>query len=158
MVIVKMNLYLQLKPLLRTPWNSVCASCLGHSKQKENKSSHCLLTGTAPNCHDLCTSFYSWMTGQPWGWNVIWVSYCLFYSWLLYYQEDVFYHQCVLEEGLYVDLASCGCPSARVRALKPIDYVSDVLTLWLWDRAVYAPGVHALEASIWVQLHHLPAL
>uniref|UniRef100_A0A8C8TTB7 Beta/gamma crystallin 'Greek key' domain-containing protein n=1 Tax=Peromyscus maniculatus bairdii TaxID=230844 RepID=A0A8C8TTB7_PERMB len=43
--------------------------------------------------------------------------------WLLYYQEDVFYHQCVLEEGLYVDLTSCGCPSARVRALKPIDYV-----------------------------------
>lgn len=42
--------------------------------------------------------------------------------WLLYYQEDCFYHQCVLEEGLYTDLTSCGCPSARVRALKPIDY------------------------------------
>ncbi|KAK7812538.1 hypothetical protein U0070_014871, partial [Myodes glareolus] len=48
--------------------------------------------------------------------------------WLLYYQEDVFYHQCVLEEGLYVDLTSCGCPSARVRALKPIDYVSNPLS------------------------------
>ncbi|KAM6162453.1 very large A-kinase anchor protein [Erethizon dorsatum] len=43
--------------------------------------------------------------------------------WLLCYQEDIFYNQCVLEEGLYADLTSCGCPASRVTLLKPIDYV-----------------------------------
>nr|XP_058921683.1 very large A-kinase anchor protein isoform X2 [Kogia breviceps] len=43
--------------------------------------------------------------------------------WLLYYQEDISNHQCVLEEGLYADLTSCGCPTSRVKSLKPIDYV-----------------------------------
>ncbi|KAG8517045.1 Very large A-kinase anchor protein, partial [Galemys pyrenaicus] len=43
--------------------------------------------------------------------------------WLLYYQEDISENQCVLEEGLYADLTSCGCPTSRVTSLKPIDYV-----------------------------------
>ncbi|KFO37208.1 Beta/gamma crystallin domain-containing protein 3 [Fukomys damarensis] len=43
--------------------------------------------------------------------------------WLLCYQEDIFYNQCVLEEGLYADLTSCGCPTSGVTSLKPIDYV-----------------------------------
>ncbi|XP_057552357.1 very large A-kinase anchor protein isoform X2 [Hippopotamus amphibius kiboko] len=42
--------------------------------------------------------------------------------WLLYYQEGISDHHCVLEEGLYADLTSCGCPASRVRSLKPIDY------------------------------------
>nr|KAF6473790.1 crystallin beta-gamma domain containing 3 [Rousettus aegyptiacus] len=42
--------------------------------------------------------------------------------WLLYYQEDISNNQCVLEEGLYADLTSCGCPTSKVKSLKPIDY------------------------------------
>ncbi|XP_078513936.1 very large A-kinase anchor protein [Lissotriton helveticus] len=43
--------------------------------------------------------------------------------WLLGYQGDAAEEQCVLEEGHYPDLASCGCPSAHITCLKPIDYV-----------------------------------
>ncbi|XP_044796625.2 very large A-kinase anchor protein isoform X2 [Bubalus kerabau] len=45
--------------------------------------------------------------------------------WLLYYQEGVSTNQCVLEEGLYADLTSCGCPTSRVKSLKPIDYIAE---------------------------------
>uniref|UniRef100_A0A4X2JYW9 Beta/gamma crystallin 'Greek key' domain-containing protein n=1 Tax=Vombatus ursinus TaxID=29139 RepID=A0A4X2JYW9_VOMUR len=43
--------------------------------------------------------------------------------WLMHFQEDVTCNQCVLEEGLYADLTSCGCSPASVKSLKPIDYV-----------------------------------
>lgn len=43
--------------------------------------------------------------------------------WLLGYQGDAAEEQCVLEEGHYPDLASCGCPTAHITFLKPIDYV-----------------------------------
>ncbi|XP_030313644.1 very large A-kinase anchor protein [Calypte anna] len=43
--------------------------------------------------------------------------------WLLYYQGEITDNQCVLEEGLYVDLSSCGCPKATIKSLKPIQYV-----------------------------------
>ncbi|KAM9038786.1 very large A-kinase anchor protein isoform X2 [Sarcophilus harrisii] len=43
--------------------------------------------------------------------------------WLMHCQEDVTSTQCVLEEGLYADLTSCGCSTARVKSLKPIEYV-----------------------------------
>uniref|UniRef100_A0A8C3KIS8 Crystallin beta-gamma domain containing 3 n=1 Tax=Calidris pygmaea TaxID=425635 RepID=A0A8C3KIS8_9CHAR len=43
--------------------------------------------------------------------------------WLLYYQGEITDNQCVLEEGLYVDLSSCGCPTATIKSLKPIQYV-----------------------------------
>ncbi|XP_072474785.1 very large A-kinase anchor protein [Notamacropus eugenii] len=43
--------------------------------------------------------------------------------WLMHCQEDVTSNQCVLEEGLYADLTFCGCSSARVKSLKPIEYV-----------------------------------
>ena len=39
--------------------------------------------------------------------------------------------RCVLEEGLYADLTSCGCPTSRVKSLKPIDYVSTLLNTYL---------------------------
>ncbi|KAM9020345.1 very large A-kinase anchor protein [Ara ararauna] len=43
--------------------------------------------------------------------------------WLLYYQGETADNHCVLEEGLYVDLSSCGCPAATIKSLKPIQYV-----------------------------------
>ncbi|XP_009869220.1 PREDICTED: beta/gamma crystallin domain-containing protein 3, partial [Apaloderma vittatum] len=43
--------------------------------------------------------------------------------WLLYYQGEITDNHCVLEEGLYVDLSSCGCPTATIKSLKPIQYV-----------------------------------
>uniref|UniRef100_A0A6I8N990 Beta/gamma crystallin 'Greek key' domain-containing protein n=1 Tax=Ornithorhynchus anatinus TaxID=9258 RepID=A0A6I8N990_ORNAN len=43
--------------------------------------------------------------------------------WLLCYQGEVADNQCVLEEGLYADLTSCGCPTATVKSLRPIDHV-----------------------------------
>ncbi|KAM6099770.1 very large A-kinase anchor protein [Theristicus caerulescens] len=43
--------------------------------------------------------------------------------WLLYYQGEITGNHCVLEEGLYVDLSSCGCPTATIKSLKPIQYV-----------------------------------
>ncbi|NXI57614.1 CRBG3 protein, partial [Chloroceryle aenea] len=43
--------------------------------------------------------------------------------WLLYYQGEITDNHCVLEEGLYVDLNSCGCPTATIKSLKPIQYV-----------------------------------
>ncbi|XP_056372307.1 very large A-kinase anchor protein isoform X2 [Oenanthe melanoleuca] len=43
--------------------------------------------------------------------------------WLLCYQGETTDNHCVLEEGLYVDLSSCGCPTAAIKSLKPIQYV-----------------------------------
>ncbi|NXC70012.1 CRBG3 protein, partial [Anhinga anhinga] len=43
--------------------------------------------------------------------------------WLLYYQGEITDNRCVLEEGLYVDLSSCGCLTATIKSLKPIQYV-----------------------------------
>ncbi|NXL92161.1 CRBG3 protein, partial [Alectura lathami] len=43
--------------------------------------------------------------------------------WLLYYQGEIADNHCVLEEGLYIDLTSCGCPTATIKSLKPIEYV-----------------------------------
>lgn len=86
--------------------------------------------------------------------------------WLLYYQEDVFYHQCVLEEGLYVDLTSCGCPSARVRALKPVDYVFEEPSISLFAlehcegrelhledavNSVLNKDLHFYTQSVWIK-------
>ncbi|XP_038200724.1 very large A-kinase anchor protein isoform X2 [Arvicola amphibius] len=86
--------------------------------------------------------------------------------WLLYCQEDVFYHQCVLEEGLYADLTSCGCPSARVRALKPIDYVFEEPSISLFAlehcegrelhledavNSVLNKDLHFYTQSVWIK-------
>lgn len=86
--------------------------------------------------------------------------------WLLYYQEDGFYHQCVLEEGLYVDLTSCGCPSARIRALKPIDYVFEEPSISLFAlehcegrelhledavNSVLNKDLHFYTQSVWIK-------
>ncbi|GAB1300357.1 Beta/gamma crystallin domain-containing protein 3 [Apodemus speciosus] len=86
--------------------------------------------------------------------------------WLLYYQEDGFYHQCVLEEGLYVDLTACGCPAARVRALKPIDYVFEEPSISLFAlehcegrelhledavNSVLNKDLHFYTQSVWIK-------
>ncbi|XP_050189591.1 very large A-kinase anchor protein [Myiozetetes cayanensis] len=43
--------------------------------------------------------------------------------WLLCYEGEITDNHCVLEEGLYADLSSCGCPTATIKSLKPIQYV-----------------------------------
>ncbi|XP_070606296.1 very large A-kinase anchor protein isoform X2 [Erythrolamprus reginae] len=43
--------------------------------------------------------------------------------WLLYYQGKTAVEQCVLEEDLYPDLASCGCSTTKVKSLKPVHHV-----------------------------------
>ncbi|XP_019379455.1 PREDICTED: very large A-kinase anchor protein [Gavialis gangeticus] len=44
--------------------------------------------------------------------------------WLLCYQGETTDNRCVLEEGLYTDLTSCGCPTAAaIKSLRPVEYV-----------------------------------
>uniref|UniRef100_A0A8C5LN88 Beta/gamma crystallin 'Greek key' domain-containing protein n=1 Tax=Leptobrachium leishanense TaxID=445787 RepID=A0A8C5LN88_9ANUR len=43
--------------------------------------------------------------------------------WLLCYQADTCENLCVLEEGNFPDLVTCGCPAAVIKYIKPIDYV-----------------------------------
>ncbi|XP_060990265.1 very large A-kinase anchor protein [Dama dama] len=86
--------------------------------------------------------------------------------WLLYYQEGVSTNQCVLEEGLYADLASCGCPTSRVKSLKPIDYVFEepFLSLFALEHcegrelhleeavnSVLNKDLHFYTQSVWVK-------
>nr|XP_012622430.1 very large A-kinase anchor protein isoform X1 [Microcebus murinus] len=86
--------------------------------------------------------------------------------WLLYYQEGIFYNQCVLEEGLYADLTSCGCPTSRVKSLKPIDYVFEEPSISLFAlehcegrelhleeavNSVLNKDLHFYTQSVWVK-------
>ncbi|XP_039077924.1 very large A-kinase anchor protein isoform X1 [Hyaena hyaena] len=86
--------------------------------------------------------------------------------WLLYYQEDVSDNQCVLEEGLYADLTSCGCPTSRVKSLKPIDYVFEEPSISLFAlehcegrelhleeavNSVLNKDLHFYTQSVWVK-------
>ncbi|CAM4423703.1 very large A-kinase anchor protein isoform X1 [Caretta caretta] len=43
--------------------------------------------------------------------------------WLLFYQGEIADNHCVLEEGLYTDLTSCGCPTVTLKSFKPVEYV-----------------------------------
>uniref|UniRef100_A0A452QJ03 Crystallin beta-gamma domain containing 3 n=1 Tax=Ursus americanus TaxID=9643 RepID=A0A452QJ03_URSAM len=86
--------------------------------------------------------------------------------WLLYYQEDSSNNQCVLEEGLYADLTSCGCPTSRVKALKPIGYVFEEPSISLFAlehcegrelhleeavNSVLNKDLHFYTQSVWVK-------
>ncbi|XP_023561807.1 very large A-kinase anchor protein [Octodon degus] len=86
--------------------------------------------------------------------------------WLLCYQEDIFCNQCVLEEGLYADLTSCGCPTSRVLSLKPIDYVFEEPSISLFAlehcegrelhleeavNSVLNKDLHFYTQSVWVK-------
>ncbi|XP_036772459.2 very large A-kinase anchor protein isoform X1 [Manis pentadactyla] len=86
--------------------------------------------------------------------------------WLLYYQEDMCSDQCVLEEGLYADLTSCGCPASKVKSLKPIDYVFEEPSISLFAlehcegrelhleeavNSVLNKDLHFYTQSVWVK-------
>ncbi|XP_066097707.1 very large A-kinase anchor protein [Saccopteryx bilineata] len=86
--------------------------------------------------------------------------------WLLYYQEDTARNQCVLEEGLYADLTSCGCPTSNVRSLKPIDYVFEEPSISLFAlehcegrelhleeavNSVLNKDLHLYTQSVWIK-------
>ncbi|XP_021094497.1 very large A-kinase anchor protein isoform X2 [Heterocephalus glaber] len=86
--------------------------------------------------------------------------------WLLCYQEDIFYNQCVLEEGLYADLTSCGCPTSKVTSLKPIDYIFEEASISLFAlehcegrelhleeavSSVLNKDLHFYTQSVWVK-------
>ncbi|KAM5281151.1 very large A-kinase anchor protein [Ctenodactylus gundi] len=86
--------------------------------------------------------------------------------WLLYYQEGMFCNQCVLEEGLYADLTSCGCPASRVQSLKPIDYVFEEPSISLFAlehcegrelnleeavNSVLNKDLHFYTQSVWIK-------
>ncbi|XP_039735034.1 very large A-kinase anchor protein [Pteropus medius] len=86
--------------------------------------------------------------------------------WLLYYQEDISHNQCVLEEGLYADLTSCGCPTSKVKSLKPIDYIFEEPSISLFAlehcegrelhleeavNSVLNKDLHFYTQSVWVK-------
>ncbi|XP_007951963.1 very large A-kinase anchor protein [Orycteropus afer afer] len=86
--------------------------------------------------------------------------------WLLFYQGDVSDNQCVLEEALYADLTSCGCPTSEVKSLKPIDYVFEEPSISLFAlehcegrelhleeavNSILNKDLHFYTQSVWVK-------
>ncbi|ETE66489.1 Beta/gamma crystallin domain-containing protein 3, partial [Ophiophagus hannah] len=86
--------------------------------------------------------------------------------WLLYYQGKTAVEQCVLEEDLYPDLASCGCSATKVKSLKPVDHVfaEPLISLFALENcegkelhlqeatsSVLNKEFHFLTQSIWVK-------
>ncbi|XP_030437259.1 very large A-kinase anchor protein isoform X1 [Gopherus evgoodei] len=68
--------------------------------------------------------------------------------WLLFYQGEIADNHCVLEEGLYTDLTSCGCPTAVLKSFKPVEY----------DFAEPSISVFALECCEGRELHFKEAV
>ncbi|KAM4701470.1 very large A-kinase anchor protein [Discoglossus pictus] len=86
--------------------------------------------------------------------------------WLLCYQADTSDNLCVLEEGLYPDMASCGCPAAVIKYIKPIDYVfaEPSISLFALDscegremnfeeavNSILSKDLHFYTQSVWVR-------
>ncbi|XP_069495111.1 very large A-kinase anchor protein isoform X2 [Ambystoma mexicanum] len=86
--------------------------------------------------------------------------------WLLGYQGDDADEECLLEEGHYPDLASCGCPTTCIKSLKPIDYVfaEPTISLFALDscegrelyfeeavNSVLSKDLHFYTQSVWVR-------
>nr|XP_020666038.1 very large A-kinase anchor protein isoform X1 [Pogona vitticeps]XP_020666048.1 very large A-kinase anchor protein isoform X2 [Pogona vitticeps] len=86
--------------------------------------------------------------------------------WLLCYQGETGDNWCVLEEDLYADLASCGCPAAAVKSLKPVEYVfaEPFISLFALENyegkelrlqeavsSVLNKDLHFLTQSVWVR-------
>ncbi|KAL8190738.1 UNVERIFIED_CONTAM: Very large A-kinase anchor protein, partial [Gekko kuhli] len=67
-------------------------------------------------CLDFTTEISDFASFKPCSFKVL--RGC----WVLCYQGETADNQCVLEEGLYTDLASCGCPMAAIMSLRPIEY------------------------------------
>ncbi|XP_062982885.1 very large A-kinase anchor protein [Elgaria multicarinata webbii] len=86
--------------------------------------------------------------------------------WLLHYKEKTDDDHCVLEEDLYPDLASCGCPAEAVKSLKPVEYVfaEPFISLFALENcegrelhfqeavsSVLNKDLHFLTQSVWVR-------
>uniref|UniRef100_A0A8C8RAP4 Crystallin beta-gamma domain containing 3 n=1 Tax=Pelusios castaneus TaxID=367368 RepID=A0A8C8RAP4_9SAUR len=86
--------------------------------------------------------------------------------WLLFYQGEIADNYCVLEEGLYSDLTSCGCPKATLKSLKPVEYVFDEPSISLFAlecgegrelyfqeaiSSVLNKDLHFYTQSVWVR-------
>ncbi|XP_058040967.1 very large A-kinase anchor protein [Ahaetulla prasina] len=86
--------------------------------------------------------------------------------WLLYYQGKTAVEQCVLEEDLYPDLASCGCSATKVKSLKPVHHVfaEPLISLFALENcegkelhlqeaisSILNKDFHFLTQSIWVK-------
>ncbi|KAG8590741.1 hypothetical protein GDO81_006879 [Engystomops pustulosus] len=86
--------------------------------------------------------------------------------WLLGYETDSCDNLCVLEEGHFPDLASCGCPTAVIKYIKPIDYVfaEPSISLFALDScegrelhfeeavtSVLSKDLHFFTQSVWVR-------
>ncbi|KAM3933163.1 very large A-kinase anchor protein [Leptodactylus fuscus] len=86
--------------------------------------------------------------------------------WLLFYEDGSCHSLCVLEEGHFPDLASCGCPTAVIKYIKPIDYVfaEPSISLFALDScegrelhfeeavtSVLSKDLHFYAQSVWVR-------
>ncbi|XP_077336305.1 very large A-kinase anchor protein [Lithobates pipiens] len=87
--------------------------------------------------------------------------------WLLCYQADACDDNvCVLEEGHFPDLASCGCPAAEIKYIRPMDYVfaEPSISLFALDScegremhfeeavtSVLSEDLHFYTQSVWVR-------
>ncbi|XP_075710562.1 very large A-kinase anchor protein [Rhinoderma darwinii] len=86
--------------------------------------------------------------------------------WLLCYEADTCANLCVLEEGHFPDLASCVCPTAEIKYIKPIDYVfaEPSVSLFALDScegrelhfeeavtSVLSKDLHFSAQSVWVR-------
>uniref|UniRef100_A0A803T3V8 Crystallin beta-gamma domain containing 3 n=1 Tax=Anolis carolinensis TaxID=28377 RepID=A0A803T3V8_ANOCA len=111
-------------------------------------------------CMDITTEVAEFASFSPCSFKVL--RGC----WLLHYQGSSDNDQCVLEEDLYTDLASCGCPAAAVKSLKPIEYVfaESFISLFALENcegrewhlqeavgSVVNKDLHFLTQSVWVK-------
>ncbi|XP_063812353.1 very large A-kinase anchor protein isoform X2 [Pseudophryne corroboree] len=86
--------------------------------------------------------------------------------WLLQYQADSCDNLCVLEEGHFPDLASCGIPVAEITYIQPIDYVfaEPSVSLFALDScegrelhfeeavtSVLSKDLHFYTQSVWIR-------
>ncbi|XP_075053134.1 very large A-kinase anchor protein [Mixophyes fleayi] len=86
--------------------------------------------------------------------------------WLLCYQADTCDNLCVLEEGHFPDLASCGSLAAEIKYIKPIDYVfaEPSVSLFALDScegrelhfeeavtSVLSKDIHFYTLSVWIR-------
>ncbi|XP_076974757.1 very large A-kinase anchor protein isoform X2 [Tamandua tetradactyla] len=129
-----------------------------------NEPSHLLKAFNKPGFQGECIDFTKEISGftsfTPCSFKVL--RGC----WLLYYQGNISNNQCVLEEGLYADLTSCGCPTSRVNSLKPIDYVFEEPSISLFAlehcegrelhleeavNSVLNKDLHFYTQSVWVK-------
>ncbi|XP_053562021.1 very large A-kinase anchor protein [Bombina bombina] len=86
--------------------------------------------------------------------------------WLLCYKGESSENLCVLEEGIYPDMVSCGCPAAVIKYIKPIDYVfaEPSISLFALDscegrelnfeeavNSVLSKDLHFYTQSVWIR-------